>query len=213
MIVLFEGIDGTGKTTQAKLLKMHLEQSELSVLYKKCPGSETLGNLIKSILLDKNSKVCETSELLLFMAEIAQMSHEISLIKDNYDIIILDRWIESNFAYQGLGQGWDISFLKQLWSKLIKPEDIKTDLNFIFTCNVSTALHRSFNKQKQRTDNINETRIEEKGYDFFVKVDSFYRNLIDTDNKYYEINCDDKNIEDIHNEITSVFWEYKSKNF
>ena len=55
MIVLFEGIDGTGKTTQAKLLKMALEQSDISVLYKKCPGSDVLGNLIKSILLDSSS--------------------------------------------------------------------------------------------------------------------------------------------------------------
>lgn len=209
MIVLFEGIDGTGKTTQAKLLKLHLEQSDLSVLYKKCPGSDVLGNLIKSILLDHSSDICNSSELLLFMAEISQMAYEISKIKDNYDVIILDRWIESNFAYQGLGQGWELSFLSKLWDKLVDPNLLKTDLNFIFTCNIKTALDRSFNKQKQRIDNVNETKFEEKGYDFFLKVDSFYRNLILDQNKYIEINCDNKSIADIQNEIISNFWEHK----
>ena len=139
------------------------------------------------------------------------MAYELSQIKESYDIIILDRWIESNFAYQGLGQGWDVKFLSQVWDKLSNPNDLKTDLNFIFTCNINTALNRSFNKQKQRTDNINETKFEEKGYDFFVKVDSFYRQLIESDDKYQEINCDNQTIESIHNQVVNTVYEFRNK--
>lgn len=107
MFISFEGIDGSGKTTQAKLLAERLQQMERSVLFLREPGGTEISEQIRAILLNKkNLKMTQIAELLLFSASRAQLVTEViapALAKGT--VVITDRFADSTTAYQGFGRG------------------------------------------------------------------------------------------------------------
>nr|MBP9212370.1 dTMP kinase [Bacteroidota bacterium] len=103
MFISFEGIDGSGKTTQAKKLAARLEESGKKVLFLREPGGTEISEQIRQILLNKkNLKMTQISELLLFSASRAQLVTEVikpALAQGT--IVITDRFVDSTTAYQG----------------------------------------------------------------------------------------------------------------
>ncbi len=130
IIVSFEGIDGSGKTTQAKKFVEFLKKQGKNVIFLKEPGTTYIGEKIRSILLSKTNKINPLSELFLYLAARNQLYHEI--IKKNLDkksVIVFDRFFDSTVAYQGYGRNLPIDFIENL--NKITLEDISTDLTFI----------------------------------------------------------------------------------
>jgi dTMP kinase len=130
IIVSFEGIDGSGKTTQAKKFVEFLKKQGKDVIFLKEPGTTYIGEKIRSILLSKTNKINPLSELFLYLAARNQLYHEI--IKKNLDkksVIVFDRFFDSTVAYQGYGRNLPIDFIENL--NKITLEDISTDLTFI----------------------------------------------------------------------------------
>jgi dTMP kinase len=107
MFISFEGIDGSGKSTQAKLLVKRLQEENRTVLFLREPGGTEISEQIRNILLNKkNLKMTQISELLLFSASRAQLVSEV--IKPallNNTIVIADRYVDSTTVYQGHGRG------------------------------------------------------------------------------------------------------------
>lgn len=116
MFISFEGIDGSGKTTQAKKLAARLEESGKKVLFLREPGGTEISEQIRQILLNKkNLKMTQISELLLFSASRAQLVTEV--IKPALaagTIVITDRFVDSTTAYQGSGRGLHIGGVKSI---------------------------------------------------------------------------------------------------
>ncbi len=130
LIISFEGIDGCGKTTQAKLFFQYLlGKNEDAVLLNE-PGGTYAGDKIRSILLDRRNSICPISELLLYLASRTQLLAE--LIKPAVEkgtTVILDRYVDSTAAYQGYGRGISKELIAYLHRTLVGT--LMPDLTFL----------------------------------------------------------------------------------
>lgn len=116
LFITFEGPDGSGKTTQTKLLKDYLENKGFEVVLTREPGGTELGEDIRRILLDlKHKDMDEKAEMLLYAAARAQ--HVSKLIKPALlegKIVLCDRFVDSSYAYQGVGRELGIELVEQV---------------------------------------------------------------------------------------------------
>lgn len=147
--ITFEGSEGSGKSTQSKLLSQYLKSKGFKVVYLREPGGTKVSEKIRKILLDaKNDSLTAISEMLLYMAARAQLVSEI--IKPalkNGRIVICDRFLDSTLAYQGYGLGMDINLIKKIGH--IVTQGIKPDLTLFMDLGIKKGLkHREFSKDR-----------------------------------------------------------------
>ena len=162
MFITFEGIDGSGKTTQIELLQEKLIQKGHEVAVFREPGGTRISEEIRSILLDANSKIDPITELLLFSAARSQLvAEKVIPLQQSGSIVILDRFYDSTTAYQGYGRSSislrDIQELNEVASHRIKP-----DLTFYLKISLEAA--------RKRTEKLEKDRMELAGDDFYRKV-------------------------------------------
>jgi dTMP kinase len=115
MFFAFDGLDGTGKTTQINLFVEWLRGGGHDVVGCMDPGSTPLGERIRSILLGHEVPICRTSEMLLFMAARAQMVE--SVIRPAIEagkVVVSDRYLLANIVYQGYAGGLDVEVIRQI---------------------------------------------------------------------------------------------------
>ena len=110
--IVFEGVDGSGKSTQIKLLEQKLDQHSISFSTFREPGGNLLSEKIREILLDKDISICDESELMLFLASRGQNTEE-GILKElsKGKFVICDRYSDSTMAYQGFGKELDKDFI------------------------------------------------------------------------------------------------------
>lgn len=118
MFITFEGMDGSGKTTQVNLTAAALRDQGYDVLLTREPGGTPLGDQVRDLLLSKDlytTPIDPRAELLLFCASRAQLVHEV--IRPHLaggGIVICDRYIDSSLVYQGFGHGLDLDYLRHI---------------------------------------------------------------------------------------------------
>jgi dTMP kinase len=116
MFVTFEGIEGTGKSTQIGLLAKALSASGLRVAVTLEPGGSLIGRELRRILLSLETKnLCDRAELFLYLADRAQ--HVAEVVRPALDegmVVLCDRFADSTVAYQGYGRGLDPALLGRL---------------------------------------------------------------------------------------------------
>jgi dTMP kinase len=117
MFITFEGVDGSGKTTQAQRTAAYLKQCGYDVLYTREPGGTFIGDQVRAVLLDnmENTAMHARTELLLFCASRAQLVAE--LINPHLErggIVVCDRYVDSTVAYQGYGHGLNLKMLRHV---------------------------------------------------------------------------------------------------
>ena len=115
-LITFEGIDGSGKTTQIDLLESELKQQGISTLVLREPGGTKLSEKIREVLLDRdNIALSPLAESLLFVAARAQlMAEKIKPALELDQFVICDRFADSTVAYQGYGRGLNVEYLEEL---------------------------------------------------------------------------------------------------
>ena len=174
-LIAFEGIEGCGKSTQARMLADELIKRGNEVVLTHEPGATRIGELIRRILLSVDNKDMDRfAELHLYLADRAQ--HLSEIIYPNYQsgkIIISDRYHLSTVAYQGYGRSINLDLIEHLHSSL--PFFIIPDITFIF----DISIEESFRRTTQRiTENHQEqwSRFEEEKRIFHEKIkEGFYR--------------------------------------
>lgn len=171
LFITFEGIDGSGKSTQVTALKDFLEGKGLQVLLVREPGSTVIGEKIRSILLDKaNSGMTSEAELLLYEAARSQnVSEVIRPALQRGRIVICDRFYDSTVAYQGYGRGLDldaVNFLNRYATGGLEP-----DITFLLDLPAKSAWDR-MNVREGSQD-----RLEIEGLGFMDKVRAGYLEL------------------------------------
>lgn len=116
IFITFEGPEGSGKSTQSRLLYQYLKDKGLPVLYLREPGATSVGEKIRKILLNpKNKSISPVSEMLLYMAARSQLVDEvIKPALKKRKIVVCDRFLDSTLAYQGYGLGIDINIIKYI---------------------------------------------------------------------------------------------------
>ncbi len=138
MIITFEGIDGSGKTTQALKLKNFLERRGFKVVLKKEPGGTEVGDLLREILI--NRELEPLTELFLFEASRVELVREIKKLAEEGYVVILDRFTDSTLAYQGYGRGVKPELVQSL--NRVATGGLEPDLTFLLDIDPETALKR-----------------------------------------------------------------------
>ena len=171
IFITFEGIDGSGKTTQIELMNSFLKQSGFDVVLTREPGGTDIGDKIRKILLDsKNIQMSYRAETLLFLASRAELvSKVIQPSLDQGKIIICDRFFDSTIAYQGIAR--QLGAEKILDMSLWATENIIPDLTFLLSIDVWECENRLKNGNKKKD------RIEKEEVDFKSKIQEGYMQL------------------------------------
>ena len=197
-LITFEGIDGSGKSTQIKLLNEWFESLNIDKINIREPGGNDVSELIRSILLDKNNRIDSFSETLLFLASRSQLTDTMiipALQKDKF--VICDRFIDSTVVYQGYGRGLDIDLINKI--NMIAIQNILPALTIYIDINVDVSISR-------RSANDND-RMESGGKDFLSKVRKGYQELVNLYPDRIKMVNGDNNIINIQKEIISIIRE------
>lgn len=165
--ITFEGIDGSGKTTQLRLTEEYLIQKGRAVLVLREPGSTPVSEKIREILLDRKNRLSAETELLLYEAARAALVRDvIAPALKNGLIVLCDRFYDSTTAYQGYGRGINLSLIDRL--NRLAVGKTHPDLTFLVDVDYSTSLRR----RKKDSD-----RLESESAAFFRRVRSGFRAL------------------------------------
>ena len=115
-LIVFEGLDASGKSTQARLLARRLNEAGIDVVSTREPGGTPIAESVRTVLLEKQHQaLLPFSELLLFMVSRAQNTHEVILpaLRAGRTVVV-SRYRLSSMAYQGYGRGLDLALIRQL---------------------------------------------------------------------------------------------------
>ena len=207
LFITFEGLEGCGKTTQAKMLFDFLIKQKIPSIYTKEPGGTKIGDKIRKILLDqKNDGMDYKSEMLLFLASRAENVRLIILpALEEGKVVISDRFYDSTTAYQGYGRGIDLEITKNL-NSLVVGKAIP-DLTFILDIDPYEGLRRSASFGNSREMRFEEEFINKKiigGKLFLERVRHGYYQLSHEEKGRIKIIDANRNKEDIFEEIVKI---------
>jgi len=197
--ISFEGIEGTGKTTQARLLASHLKARGYNVITTEEPGGTAIGLKIRELLLHPQNSIDPLTELLLYYSSRAQHVKDViypALIKGT--IVITDRFTDSTIAYQGYGRGIDLEVIETL-NEIVTP-DLKPFLTFLLDIDVEVGLKR--NRETGKDD-----RFEKETIEFHRLVREGYIKLAMEEQERIQLIDASKGIDEVHKEIVRILEE------
>lgn len=166
VLVTFEGVDGSGKSTQAELLQEWLQKEGRDVVTTREPGGTPLGERVRELLLDGEA-IAPWTEAALFAAARAELvDRVIGPALANGSVVVCDRYLDSSLAYQGIGRGLGVERVLAFNVEAIR--GILPDLTFLLLVDVDEAQKRSASARD---------RMEREGVAFLSLVDNGYRQL------------------------------------
>jgi dTMP kinase len=181
--ITFEGVEGSGKTTQIQILRAQLEAGGHCVLATREPGGCPIADAIRAILLDSaNRALVPRAELLLYAAARAQ--HVEQVIRPALaagTIVLCDRFTDATIAYQGGGRDLDASLVTELNG--IATRGLRPDLTLLFDIPVELGLARA-RRRNQHDILRDEGRFELEELDFHQRVRSAYLTLAKNEDRF-----------------------------
>lgn len=211
MFVTFEGIEGSGKSTQIKLLAQALEKQGYGVVLTREPGGTDISQQIRAILLDaKNHNMVPECEVLLYWAARAQHVQELILpcLKSG-KIVLCDRYIDSTLAYQGFARKIDFKALKFL--KEFTTKNLTIDKTFLFDLPAEQGLERAKNRINNLHESEKEDRFEREVLDFHKKVRQGFLDLAKEEKERFLLFDATNNIQDLHKDVLKQMLELLEK--
>jgi dTMP kinase len=194
MLVTFEGIEGSGKTTQADLLYTFLKKKGYNVIKTREPGGTGFGEALRDVLLRKDMRVFPLAELLVFMAVRAQhMEEVISPALAEGKIVLCDRFVDATYAYQGYGRSIDLGII-ETFNRLVT-KGVRPNLTILLDCDVDLAFKRK-SAAKQQMD-----RFERESVSFHRKIRDAYLKLSEEDSKRFFVIDPSLDVEGAHRMI------------
>ena len=188
LIIVFEGIEGTGKSHHITNVANYLKKINKKFIHIREPGGSINSEKIRKLILNNNSTFNKYTDLLLYLSA---RSENIELIKENVGkkIILIDRFSDSTIAYQHYGMGVDLKIINNINNFLLK--DIKVNFTFLNTVSEKNMKNRLIKRK-----NLN--RYDKFNHIFYEKVQSgFLRILKKNPKKYMHV---DSNLSIKHNE-------------
>lgn len=201
--ITFEGIEGCGKSSQAKLLQHYYEEQGKQVLLTREPGGPKISEQIRQILLDNNNKeMLPETEMLLYMASRSQHTGEwiIPILKSG-KIVISDRYYDSTWAYQGAARNLDMNIIRQITD--YATYGLVPDITILIDLPAHIGL--------SRISNENADRLENESLQFHKKVRKAFLDIAKQEKKRYIVIDGRKCIEEVHEEIIKRINDYKGR--
>ncbi len=201
----FEGLDGSGKTTQLRKLASWLEAQDERPLVTRQPGGTRIGDRIRKLLLDsRTDQLSPVAELGLMFSDRAQTIEEViapALAAGR--IVLCDRFTDSTEAYQGGGRGLGSELVLQLHASLCG--GLQPDLTLLLLPSFSESLFRA----RRRNDRVSltgkdEGRFEREGDPFYQRVFEKYQEIAAREPQRVVVIDSNESIEEIHRQIVSV---------
>jgi dTMP kinase len=201
MFITFEGIEGSGKSTQIKLLVPVLEAKGYGCVATREPGATKIGEKIRAVLLDANhSAMLSTTELLLYEADRAQHVSEViepALAADK--VVISDRFFDATTVYQGYARGLDLKLIEQLHDMVAG--QLRPDLTIILDLPVDLGLKRAWQRIRTQSADAREDRFEQEAVAFHERVRQGYLTLAGHEPERFRIIDASRDIETVHKEV------------
>lgn len=174
--ITFEGVEGSGKTTQIKLLSDFLAARGLRTVLTREPGGCPIADKIRAILLDaENKALSPLAELMLYAAARAQhVAEVISPALETGTIVLCDRFCDATVAYQSFGRGIDRSIIDSL--NLHACQGVSPDLTVLVDCDPALGLERA-RRRIEAASGPREERFELEALAFHQRVRAGYRQL------------------------------------
>ncbi len=194
MLITFEGLDYSGKSTQVKMLSDRITMQGNRVLLLREPGGTEIGEKIRKILLDKeNISLTDASELFLFSASRSQLVKEVIIpaLEGNMTVIC-DRYYDSTTAYQGYGRKIDLTAIDAI--NKFATDGLEPDLTFFLDIPI-----REIEKRITRSK-ANRDRMESNDMSFYERVRDGYLQIAKRHSRYRVLDGL-KSIDDLHDEI------------
>ena len=191
-LIVFEGIEGSGKSLHIKNVEKYLKKKKINYIKLREPGGSKNSENIRKLILKKNSNFDKLTDLFLYMA--SRNENYLKLIKKNYKkkSILIDRFVDSTIAYQHYGMGINKKLIDRL-NKIIL-NNLKPDLVFLNIVNKKNLAQRlNLRRKKNRYDLFN--------YNFYKKVQNGYLKLAKNKNKYFLV---DSNISIYENKLKII---------
>jgi dTMP kinase len=195
MFISFEGIDGSGKTTQIKMLEEYLSSEKIEFISLREPGGTEFSELIREILLSKKNKLNGISELFLFEAARSDLTEKVIVpALEAGKVVLCDRFYDSTFAYQGFGRKIDLEAIKNC--NFLAAHGYTTSVTFYLSIDMSLS--------KERTQGKELDRMESSGDEFFKRVIEGFEFLAETEPGRF-IKLDGRaNKNEIHRKILDI---------
>jgi len=174
MLISFEGIEGSGKSTQMAFVGRYLTDRGIPCRITREPGGTRIGKKIRAILLDPDSRgMAPLTELMLYMADRAQ--HLAELVRPQLEqglTVLCDRCIDATIVYQGCARGLGAGFVRDLHRMVFS--GLYPDLTFVLDLPPETGLTRAWRQIEQGRRKMDETRFEEERSAFHRRVRNGY---------------------------------------
>jgi dTMP kinase len=179
LFISFEGTDGSGKSTQLRLLAERLKSQGYSVVVSAEPGGTPIGQQIRRILLDAaNNDMSAMAELLLMFASRAQTAEQwIRPALQRGEVVLSDRWTDSSLAYQGEARGLGFETVRALHRLTLG--SLLPELTICIEIDLEAGLRRAKQRNLLATAETlqKQTRLDEQSLEFYRKVRNGYRKI------------------------------------
>jgi dTMP kinase len=172
--ITFEGIDGSGKSTQLRLLGNFLRANGCNALLTREPGGTTLGLRLRAALLDATEEVDPLTELLVFAADRAQhVRRKLRPALESGQVVISDRYADATVAYQGAGRGFSPELISQIVQ--LATDGLKPDLTLLFDLSIGESTSRTARRTTgKNSGKLSRDRLDIENADFHSRVRDAY---------------------------------------
>ena len=198
LFITFEGCEGSGKSTIAKMLKEELENANIPCLFTREPGGTPISEKIRNIILDPSTpEMTSRTEALLYAASRSQHTAEkiIPALKEG-KIVVCDRYLESSLAYQGAARELGVGniFDINIFGGAIEPD-------YVLYCDISTQ------ESLKRIKNRNFDRLEKEELEFHEKVYNYFKSQTNRNN-FISIDAT-KPIDEVFSKVIKIIYSIK----
>ena len=198
--ITFEGIDGSGKSTQLRLLASELRLRGVDLITTCQPGGTPLGRRLREAFLETEETVAPLAELLLFAADRAQ--HVEFLIRPALlanRVVISDRYADATYAYQGAGRGFPEATVNEIIE--LATGGLKPDVTLFFDIPINTAIRRM---SARRESEAKANRMDFESGEFYSRVREAYLRIAEREKDRFRVINADGSVEDIHAKVMAA---------
>ena len=203
--ITFEGIDGSGKSTQLRLLNNYLRAYGCNALVTREPGGTALGLRLREALLDALEEVDPLTELLVFAADRAQhVRRKVLPALETGAVVISDRYADATVAYQGAGRG----FPPQLISQIVQlaTGGLKPDLTLLFDVSIEESVNRTTRRSnnKSAAGRGARDRLDIEAAEFHARVREAYLELANAEPERIKVIDTSGPVEQTHYRVKQI---------